>query len=563
MAFFPKRLFESLSSLNPMSQLLIVANNVQGITEAERKEIIQLSASEDPRVVSAIDAFKLDKNTENLIACWRAIIQQESVAPAGMDEPLQPQTKGLRIDVKPPSEGQGSSQRRTPRNKFKKAVRVAQVANKFKRTTTKSSGSPLLSPRVTGAATSAAAPLSEKDIVVLRDKLGLGLVHPRTFISQVNSLLQKRDSISKADFTNLILGLSKSKEGFHKLKQQQSAELLFDFLDGNGNGELEREEILNSLVVVLGGSPEEKIEAAFLIYDIDGNGLISFEEMLKHQTAVFKMIFSMKPELHDSCRENPESLALITTENLFQEMDENGDRVLTLAEFKAWYKRETANTEELKAEKQARLAAAEQSKLSAAESVKKMRESLTSVDRLQQIQMVKDITGLGTVHVMDALELFKKYNTTGFFSRQQFYDILREIITNLAGMEIDEPNFNQVAADIYLRFDIDGNGVVDLGEVFSGMSLLCAGNVGDKLKAACYVFDDSGDGRMQFEEVKKYFHATFQLVMQNAGASISTDKLSQVTATNLFTSRELDLETGSVTYEDLLDWIGKTLSKFL
>ena len=44
--------------------------------------------------------------------------------------------------------------------------------------------------------------------------------------------------------------------------------------------------------------------------------------------------------------------------------------------------------------------------------------------------------------------------------------------------------------------DRDGNGVVDLGELFSGMSLLCAGNAGDKLKAACYVFDDSGDGRI-------------------------------------------------------------------
>ena len=59
------------------------------------------------------------------------------------------------------------------------------------------------------------------------------------------------------------------------------------------------------------------------------------------------MMFTMKPELRESCRESPLTMAQITTEALFEEVDTNGDRVLTLDEFRAWFNRDTQALAEL------------------------------------------------------------------------------------------------------------------------------------------------------------------------------------------------------------------------
>jgi len=54
-----------------------------------------------------------------------------------------------------------------------------------------------------------------------------------------------------------------------------------------------------------------------MLYDIDGDGLISFNELLAHQTAVFKMLYVTKPNLYKKVGETAENLAMVTTESIF------------------------------------------------------------------------------------------------------------------------------------------------------------------------------------------------------------------------------------------------------
>ena len=70
------------------------------------------------------------------------------------------------------------------------------------------------------------------------------------------------------------------------------------------------------------------------------------------------------------------------------------------------------------------------------------------------------------------------------------------MITECAGITLEDEGFHRIASDIFLAFDNDGNGVVDIGELFSGLSFLCAGSLGDKLKASILIFDLSGDGHL-------------------------------------------------------------------
>lgn len=66
---------------------------------------------------------------------------------------------------------------------------------------------------------------------------------------------------------------------------------------------------------------------------------------------------------------------------------------------------------------------------------------------------------------------------------------------------------------LFNTFDNDRNGVVDLGEMFSGLSVICNGSTVEKLYSAFKLYDTSRDGIIQFEELNHYFHAIFSVIL--------------------------------------------------
>ena len=82
-------------------------------------------------------------------------------------------------------------------------------------------------------------------------------------------------------------------------------------------------EFICSLSVTTRGSIEEKLEWAFNIYDIDGNGYISQSEMMSIVNAVQRMVGVVQDN----------RLSKTNVLKVFDKMDKNNDGRLSLAEF--------------------------------------------------------------------------------------------------------------------------------------------------------------------------------------------------------------------------------------
>ncbi|XP_022302315.2 neurocalcin homolog [Crassostrea virginica] len=103
------------------------------------------------------------------------------------------------------------------------------------------------------------------------------------------------------------------------------AKHVFRVFDRNDDGRLDFREFICGFSVGLRGSVEEKLKFSFRIYDVDGNGYISPEEMVEIFTAFEKTSSSCAPP----SRKDPREM----TTSIFRKMDSNADRKLSLEEF--------------------------------------------------------------------------------------------------------------------------------------------------------------------------------------------------------------------------------------
>ena len=394
-------------------------------------------------------------------------------------------------------------------------------------------------------------------MIQIRDKVGLGSLDPRVLVTKARGTLKNKATLTFEEFSKFMLGVEESAADFNQMKKQQALKVLFDHIDEEKKGGIDKKRTINSLIVMCGGTPDAKTEATFMLYDLNGDGLISFDELLEHQITVFKIVYRLRPQIADKTGETPESLARATVESIFLEADTDGDGVLTLPEFQAWVKGE-AISDEVKQEKKAHVESTKSKKETIYQKFYEARKNLASTSKSTDIEKLKKTTGLGDVHVADALRFFKSRNSTGFLTRKQFSEILKDLISQYTDYRPEASVFNSAVNQLYVNFDRDSNGVVDFSELFCGLSMLCAGNAGDKLKAACDSYDESSDGFVQYSEVVKYFLSVFSVLLGNEAKSlVSPNVLAEATAKDLFKQYEID-ETGEISFEQLKDWFNRS-----
>lgn len=105
------------------------------------------------------------------------------------------------------------------------------------------------------------------------------------------------------------------------------AHYVFNTLDQDHSGIVSFEDFVQGLSVLSRGSVEEKLRWTFSLYDINGDGYITREEMTDIVTAIYELM----GRLPDTCPDEEKIKEKV--ERIFQKMDVNRDGVVTLDEF--------------------------------------------------------------------------------------------------------------------------------------------------------------------------------------------------------------------------------------
>jgi Ca2+-binding EF-hand superfamily protein len=106
-------------------------------------------------------------------------------------------------------------------------------------------------------------------------------------------------------------------------------DLIFNVFDGNKDGTINFQEFVRALSVMTRGTPDEKLDFAFQMYDINNNGYITKDDITRIMDSFYKLVgplvtFSGKKyESHEQL-----------VEEFFELMDTTGDGKITLKEYK-------------------------------------------------------------------------------------------------------------------------------------------------------------------------------------------------------------------------------------
>jgi Ca2+-binding EF-hand superfamily protein len=166
-----------------------------------------------------------------------------------------------------------------------------------------------------------------------------------------------------------------------------------------------------------------------------------------------------------------------------------------------------------------------------------LKRILNNEDLTKKLQQYQKTLNLSKINIYDAIEAFKASDSCGFFNRHDFSEILLKMLKKFKAIDkygYDKKNVDDTVNKLFSVLDKNVDGIVDMDEII-GISFLCSGSVGDRVKWLFEFFELDENGWLGYEELQKYFYSWFIIWFKGRNDysfEIDIEQLSKATAEN-------------------------------